>query len=172
MKKDGGWDAYKELTDSCEELLSIVKDDKETIENVHERFEKIHKKIKFKSFGKTRVRKYKIESKKNEVNEKDVVDKITKQKSERLEQEIRELKSCSNSRPTRVFKLIEKIQGPKKGGLEGVAIVDPDTEELQTSRKEILDTTAKYCTNLLTNNKADEGLNKSMKRNQPTHKGT
>ena len=45
-----------------------------------------------------------------------IVEKIVNQKSERLEKEIVELKACSNSRPTRVFKRLKKIQGPKKLG--------------------------------------------------------
>ena len=62
------------------------------------------------------------------------VEKIMKQKSDRLEKEIYELKSCSNSRSTRAFKLVEKIRGPKKSGPEAVAIQDPVTNEMKTSK--------------------------------------
>ena len=162
LKKDGGWDSYKELTENCEELLAIVNDNEATIEEIYERFDKIHKKIKFKSFGKTRITKGCYENKKNVVDDHNIVDKLSKQKSGRLEKEIQALKSCSNSRPTRVFKLIEKIQGPKKAGLEAVAIVDPVTDELKTSKNEIKETTLKYCADLLTNNPVEEGYRKDI----------
>ena len=106
LKKDGGWDKYKAITDDCKELLAIVNDDKETIENIHRQFEKMHNKMKFKSFGKTRVSNYDGEKPRNKEmvhcdKVEEVIDDIMKQKSARLEKEIQELKDGSKSRPTR-----------------------------------------------------------------------
>ena len=49
--------------------------------------------------------------------------------------------------------------------MELCKIIDPITEELKTSRKEILDTTILYCKNLLTNNKPDDEYEKDIKIN-------
>ena len=88
----------------------MVNNDSDSVEKIHAKFESIHNKIKFKSFGKTRI-------KSNEnVDDKVVIDRIIKQKSDILQKEISDLKAGSLSRPARVFKLIEKIKGPKKMG--------------------------------------------------------
>ena len=57
LNKPNGWENYKVLTEDCKDLLKIVNDEEETIENMYDRFGKIHTKIKFKCFGKTRVKK-------------------------------------------------------------------------------------------------------------------
>ena len=162
LKKEGGWNIYKAMTEECDDLLAIVNDDADTVENIYKKFEKIHNKIKFKSFGKTRIRKQGFVKEDNKRVDQNVIEVITKQKSERLEKEIADLKASSSSRPTRVFKLLENIKGPKKGGLEAVAIVDPETNDLKTSKKEIMETTVKYCVNLLTNNAPDAGYEKDI----------
>ena len=56
LKKDGGWSTYKTLTDECEELVNIVNNDSDSVEKIHAKFESIHNRIKFKSFGKTGIK--------------------------------------------------------------------------------------------------------------------
>ena len=121
MQKEDGWKTYEMLTENCENLLNIVNNDDLGIEEAYTRFDKMHTKMKFQSFGKSRRK---------------CIGSI-KPKEGRLEKEIEELKSYS-SRPTRAFKFLEKVQGKKRCGPEAVAIVDPAfTNELKTSRKEI-----------------------------------
>ena len=165
LKKEEGWKNYQALTEECEDLFRIVNDNEKSIEDIYAKFEKMHNKIKFKSFGKTRTQcvgyeksgKNKLPSD-NEAVIEDIMNKLFK----RLENEIESLKSSSNSRSTRAFKLVETVQGKKKGGPEAVAIIDPVTNELKTSRKAILETTLSYCTNLLTNNKPDDDYEKDL----------
>ena len=111
LNKTDGWKNYEVLTNKCENLKKIVEDNEATIEETYNRFEKIHNKIKFQSFGKSRIRgagssKTK-EADKADMNENDMIEKIMKERSTRLEKEVKELKSYS-SRPTRAFKLLEK----------------------------------------------------------------
>ena len=172
LKKQDGWTNYKALTEVCDDLLKIVRDEEADIESVQRRFDNMHTKIKFKSFGKTRIKlpgnkqslpKITEDTPKNEQNnEQKMIEDILKQKAERLQQEIKELKSSSTSRPTRTFKLLEKIQGPKKCGPEAVAIVDPTNNDLKTTKDEILVTTVSYCANLLTNNAPDPGYERDL----------
>ena len=86
---------------------------------MYDRFGKIHTKIKFKCFGKTRVKKNgnKNQQTNENNNTKDddkIIENILKQKSTRLAKEIEELKTCSKSRPTRTFKLLKKSKDLRK----------------------------------------------------------
>ena len=139
LKKEDGWKKYEELTEQCSNLLKIVNDNEESIEQIYGRFDSLHTKIKFKSFGKTRVKcsgnKNPPQNTEKVAGKNDKIEDILKQRSARLEKEIKELKSSSSSRSTRAFKLLEKVQGSKKAGPEAVAIIDPVTNELKSSRK-------------------------------------
>ena len=139
LQKEDGWKTYEMLTENCENLLNIVNNDDLGIEEAYTRFDKMHTKMKFQSFGKSR-RKCIGSIKPKEVEktpENTQIENILKKRSARLEKENEELKSYS-SRPTRAFKFLEKVQGKKRCGPEAVAIVDPAfTNELKTSRKEI-----------------------------------
>ena len=174
LKKDGGWATYKTLTDECEELVNIVNNDSDSVEKIHAKFESIHNKIKFKSFGKTRITtrsKVKMinENHNGNVDDKVVIDRIIKQKSDILQKEISDLKAGSLSRPAQVFKLIEKIKGPKKVGPEACAIVDPNTKELKTTKRGILVTSSNYYRDLLTNNFPSEGYENDIKIKNALH---
>ena len=72
---------------------------------------------------------------------------------------MKELKSYES----RLTRAAGKSDRKKKSGPKAVAVLDPITEELKTSRKEILDTTILYCKNLLTNNKPDVEYEKDIK---------
>ena len=69
---------------------------------------------------------------------------------------------CLNTLLLPPVKLVEKIRVPKKSGPEAVAIQDPVTNEMKTSKKEIIECTVGYCTKLLTNNKPDEEYTKDI----------
>ena len=55
LGKEGGWDKYKELTDKYSEALQEAVDNEECMDTKMEAFEKIHDRIKYKSFGKVRI---------------------------------------------------------------------------------------------------------------------
>ena len=50
-----------------------------------------------------------------------------------------------------------------------MAIIDPESNELKTTKDEILKTTISYCTNLLTNNPPDEGYEKDLQIKHKLH---
>ena len=53
LTKKGGWNMYEVLTDKCSEVIdNLVGDKTKTIEEVADKFSKIHEKVKYKSFGK------------------------------------------------------------------------------------------------------------------------
>ena len=91
LRKKDGWNTCKDLTEKCDELIKIVENEKENIERVYEQFEKVHNKIKFKSFGKTRIKSndnkiyHKNIADTHHKDENNMIDEIMKQKSARLE---------------------------------------------------------------------------------------
>ena len=53
LAKTGGWNRYEALTNKCSEAINMVVEDKtKTIEQMADKFNKIHEKVKYKSFGK------------------------------------------------------------------------------------------------------------------------
>ena len=53
LAKCGGWNRYEVLTDECSVALNtVIEDNTKSVEEVAKKFEKIHEKVKFKSFGK------------------------------------------------------------------------------------------------------------------------
>ena len=56
LAKEGGWGKYRVESDKqSEKIIEIVKDDKISIEEAWIKFNKIHDKIKFRSFGKVTI---------------------------------------------------------------------------------------------------------------------
>ena len=155
FRKEGGWESYKHLTDSkAEEILKTIENKEGSVEEQMKSFEKIHTKILYEAFGKTTVRITKKKPGKHEleVSEEKIAKKILESQSRRVEEEIEEIKSMKHGRATKVFKLRERIQGPKKGCQEPNAILDPESKDLVASPDEIKRVALKYCLNVLKNN--------------------
>ena len=137
LKKAGGWLKYAELTETCEDMLKATENEDKNIEEVVEQFEKDHTKIKFQSFGKAKLRKRmgdkemdnliiqkgKCDDVKEQENiERNIAEKIMAIKSKKLEDEIEELTN-TKSRTTGVFKLLRKVNGPKKATSEALSLI-------------------------------------------------
>ena len=55
LSKEGGLGKYKVLIDKFNEVLQDIVNDDKNMENKMQEFEKIHNRIKFKSFGKVTI---------------------------------------------------------------------------------------------------------------------
>ena len=110
LRKEGGWEKYHEITEiKCDELVKVTSNNDESIEVIAEKFDKIHEKIKFASFGKTKRKKLQqgdktlidlVKKKTNTENVhevEDIEEQINKRtmevKSQKLSDEIKELKA-------------------------------------------------------------------------------
>ena len=151
-RKPGGWEAYEKAGESYAVKLSeIAEDEGYSSEEVFEKVEKIHDKMKWTSVGKTKPRTKKAEAKEkhkendDEEKAKDLMSKETK----RMEAEILKVKAMKQGRATKVFKMREVISGSKKAGKEAHAIIDPETEEIVVSNSAIKKVTLKYCLDVL-----------------------
>ena len=147
LRKEGGWEKYKELTEKLDD--DIIKSD-EYIDEAYHKLDKAHTKIKFSSFGKVKKKRNYGDEKLNELSRrkantndetmrKNIDDEIANRtmevKKARFEKELDVLKKSSTT--TSVFKLKQKIVGFKKESLEAVAVIDPVSKNLATTKDEI-----------------------------------
>ena len=64
LAKCRGWNRYEVLTDECSDALNtVIEDNTKSVEEVAKKFEKIHEKVKFKSFGKVSLAETKKQGK-------------------------------------------------------------------------------------------------------------
>ena len=152
LSKEGGWEAYKEITDDkSQEIIRIVEDKNKSIEDIFKDFERVDKDIKFEAFGKVTIKdKRKVEGKKSwkEMGARELLEK----QHAKAEEELIKLRASGQGRTGSVFKIARSIQGPKNGGMEAHAIADPATGEVVVSADEIKRVSLKYCKDVLTKN--------------------
>ena len=178
LKKEGGWQYYKELSEDNDNLKKIAKDTSNNPTLLMERFEKEMKKVKFKAFGKVSVRndlrtskdlKY-LQKQKLSLNsdndnheimkiDEEIAKILLSNQTQRLEKELTDIKNTKERKGTSaaIFKLKDKIIGIKKPAQEAIVMKDPETSEELVSNKEIKEASLKYCVQLLTNRAPKEG---------------
>jgi hypothetical protein len=158
LRKEGGWARYKELAEEQSmKLINIIEDESKTIEEVVKGFERINDNIKFDAFGKVTLKgknTFRSKQKAKEVNEEEEARELLRKQTEKAEEELTKLKENSKG-SANVFKIVQAIQGPKKGGsMDAYSITDPETGKLAVSGKEIKRISLEYCKEVLTNNEA------------------
>ena len=150
--KEGGWEAYKELTKDNLVLKSVANEECDDSNKMMKKMDKELDSIKFKTFGKSKEKsKLKVSKELEDLqkekvticssktkNPDDLKDKLEEidgkiaasllqKQREVFETELKELKDLKNSRgkAAAVFKTKEKIVGSKKASPEAVIIVNP-----------------------------------------------
>ena len=103
-------------------------------------------------------------------SDKDLDEDVLRRQSQRMEDEINNIKKTGCGRLARIFKLKKKIVGDRKIGQEPSAIKDPDTGELLVSSKDIKTTTLKYCVDNLKDNKVSKNVEVIVKLKEGLHK--
>ena len=57
LARVGGWEKYKEISNKSEnKLLEMIENEENTIQEIYEKFEKAHIKMKFSAFGKVTIK--------------------------------------------------------------------------------------------------------------------
>ena len=94
LRKEGGWNMYKILSDECSEALEKVLDNEDTINNKMKKFNKIHERIKYKAFGKVTIgnKDRKVKERGDNVANLDAKE-LFEEEAKRAEEEIKEIKS-------------------------------------------------------------------------------
>ena len=147
LGKPGGWEDYSVISDEKSvDIIKIVKDETKTIEEIASKVEKIHEDVKFKAFGKTTIKsgvpKPSIQVVENSEEE---AKNLIERQSNMIEKEIKELKESKQGRSAKIFKVAEKIRGPKKGFIEPQAVKDPNSGKLVVSSQEIQKVCLDHC---------------------------
>jgi hypothetical protein len=155
LKKPGGWEAYKLLTDkAADKIEHAIKDDTLEIDDLVRKIESIEKEIKFASFGKSRMSTNKKKTngnKSEEIKDEDIL----KEQCKQIEERINTVKGQKLGRVGSIFKIKECIMGPKKGTQEPTAVRDPISGDIVVANEEIKRVTLEYCVKNLENSTPD-----------------
>ena len=139
LAKPGGWEAYKVLTNKVtDDMDRVIDDDSKTIDEVVEKVEKIQDKIKYKAFGKTRIKKRVEKSKQITEGMKDTGDdakELLARQAKKIEEEIQSIKENNAGRVNRVFRMRNVVRGSNKADQEAHAILDTDSKEKSTKKQ-------------------------------------
>ena len=161
LAKPGGWNRYQILTGEASEKIATIADSETfTIEEKYKKFDKIHEKIKFQSFGKKNIRK-----KKDVLNKDDTKDakQILEEQKKIAAAEIEEIKVAQHSKVGKIWEIKKKILG-NKNNTEASAIKDPKTNKLIVDNQQIKDVTLNYCKTTLENNDPEEDMKDEIEK--------
>ena len=142
LRKENGWIKYKEVTDEYSETIRKVVMNKEVdIENVMNKFEKIHNKIKFKAFGKVTLggkKNNNCEEESEETSNLEIDAKLVLDEQVRkAKEEIGEICKTTNGKVGKIWQVRTKVMGKKKSEIEAASIINPKTNKLVVSKSEI-----------------------------------
>jgi hypothetical protein len=112
LKKEGGWDKYKELAeDVSQKVISIAEDKAYSVEEVVEKFYKISDDIKFKAFGKITIKdRSNVKEKRKETSEEEEAKELLRKQREKAEEELNQLKNLKKGRVSNVFQIVRSIR--------------------------------------------------------------
>ena len=159
-----------------EKAKAAIEDEDKTVEEAKEVFDKVHNKIRFQAFGKVTLNKRENmcieedDQKNGEDDEKtgttdeDKAEELFRAEVKRAEEEVEKIKITANNKVGRVWELKRVIIGGKKGTQENTAIVNPKTNKLAVTKKEIKQVSLTYCMETLANNKPEKGFEEGIER--------
>ena len=171
LNKPGGWKTYKEVSEAPLKDDFVEEKNVESINDVLKKFEKVHTKIKYTSFGKHTIKHsifnnemvdlYRKKASTDNAEERAAVDEeigkcIMNVRANAIEKQVNLVKSSSTSRPSTAFMMRKLICGSKKQQLPPEAIEDVETGEIIVDKDEIKKATLTYCTNVLQKNQVNE----------------
>ena len=127
------------------------------------RFNKIHDKIKFEAFGKVTLggkqntnEKKSLEGLEDGINNKtedELAKELVEEQIKKANEQLEEIERSKNNKVGKIWEVRKKVIGGKKALMEATAVINPVTNELVVSRKEIKQVTLQYCKDTLANNK-------------------
>lgn len=124
-------------------------------------FEKIHDKVKFRSFGKVSIAKkkeVKEEPGTSDEGDQEKAQSLLKKQVEDAEKEIQDIKKKNKGTVGTIYEVAKRIRGGKKEAMVPMAIQNPDTKRLVVERSKIRSVSLKYCKDTLKNNPPAEGF--------------
>ena len=127
LAKTGGWNRYEVLTNECSEALNEVIDDKTmNIDEVTEKVNKIHDKVKYRSFGKVTLsaRRTNKHQEKEEIGTEEEKAKVLLDKQvKEVDKEIRDIEEKQKGTVGRIYEIKKKVNGVKKEAMMPAAVI-------------------------------------------------
>ena len=133
--------------------------------------EKVHNKMKWTAFGKTKPRTKKAEDRAthDRTTDDEKAKVLIAKETEQLEAEILKVKATKQGRATKVYQMREVISGTKKSKKEAHAIIDTNTKKLVVANSDIKKVTLEYCLNVLKNNKPAKEVKRMIELKETVH---
>ena len=115
LAKEGGWDRYKEISDQYSEAIEkVLNNQEDNVEEAMTKFNKIHDKIKYISFGKTTIREKSDNNQEKMREGGEKADDLLEEQETRAAEEIEQIKKVKGGRVGQIWDLKKKIVGGKK----------------------------------------------------------
>ena len=156
----------------ADKIEEIAENESFTVEEVVLKVEKVQEKIKQVAFGKTKPESKRAVAKRDKIEKEDTekAKYLLARKSDKIDTEIKKVKSLKQGRTGSVFKMRELVRGEKKGKQEAHAVKDNETGEMVISNEEIRRVSLKYCLDVLKNNEPDDELKELVKLKEQVHR--
>ena len=168
LKKIGGWDKYKEVSDRrSKDVLKVLEKEELSVEEIHDKFEKINNKIKFEAFGKVTIGDHRIET--TEEKEDKDPEQVFEEQVLKAKEEIERMKGLNKGKAANVWDVRKKIMGNQKT-IEATAIVNPNTNKKVVGKNEIKKVILEYCQKTLENNKPEDDYKEKIKSKESAMK--
>ena len=165
LRKPGGWERYKVTSDNIADKVNMIVENEADINDVVKKFEKLHDKAKFAAFDKTKIKNRKCNKMENKLEIKELLQK----QSDKIEEEILEIKQLKHGRCSKVFQMKSRISGNKKSNQEAHAIKDPTTGDIVVSKEEIKRVCLEYNCGVLKNNEPEDNFEEMIKIKEDLH---
>ena len=164
ISKIGGWEKYKDISNEYSETIEkIVDDENLSVQELINKVEKIHDKIKFKSFGKVTLgnkKESEYEKLESDIDDENKAQKLYEDQVKKVEDEIEEIKKLKHGKVRQIWDIRKKIIGGKKSFMEATNIINPITGKLAKGKQEMKEVSLQFCKETLASNKPAEGYEK------------
>ena len=156
----------------AEKIHELVENEVNSSEELMMKIEQINTKMKWIAFDKTKPKSKTAVAKTADeiISDEDKAKALLTKKSERMEAKVLEIKSTTNGRTTKVYKMREAIEGSKKPAKEAHAVINFRTNELVVSNTEIKRVTLDYCLEVLKDNEPEPEVMEIVKCKALLHK--
>ena len=164
LGREGGWEKYEKITEKYKDKLATIIDEEGlTIDEKMNKVRKVDTKIMFSAFGKVQIKT----SHDDKVNgDEESAEEQLKEQEKLIEEEILKIKEDNKCKTSRIWDIRKKVLGGKKAKSEATAVVDPETNKLVVSKKEIQRVTLDYCKATLENNQIDPDFKEEINEKQ------
>ena len=167
--KEGGWEAFKMLSDNQDLFTNIISKENENTTADVANLQKKMTKIKFSAFGKVKLKPPNVDKKLKELMEqkhventdenlRDINQRILEIQRVDFEREIEEvlMMKKSKGKSASIFNTLKKILGNKKAEQEQIMMMDPISKEPLLDQHSIKQASLQYVVDLLNNKSKDE----------------